>query len=82
MPCPFDYASEHDIKVQDNEDGLELGGTHQLLVCVDDGNFLDQNINIVKKNTGCLLDASRTVGLETNAESIRCMFVSRHQTTG
>jgi hypothetical protein len=38
-------------KVQENQVGLKSSGTHQLLVCVDDVNLLDDNIDIVKKNT-------------------------------
>jgi hypothetical protein len=33
-------------------------------------------------NTETLLDASKEVGLEVNAEKTRYMFMSRHQTAG
>jgi hypothetical protein len=40
------------------------------------------NINIVKKNTVAVLDASKEVGLEANSDRTKYMFMSRHQTTG
>jgi hypothetical protein len=38
--------------------GLELNGTHQLLAYAD-VNILEDNIDIVKKNTGILIAASK-----------------------
>lgn len=35
--------------------GLEEGGSHQLLVFVNYVNLLDENVNIIKKNTGTLI---------------------------
>jgi hypothetical protein len=56
-------------KVQENQMGLELNGTHQLLVYVDNVNLLGDNIDIINKITEALIDASKEVCLEVNAVS-------------
>jgi hypothetical protein len=79
-PFLFNFALEYAIrKMQENQMGLKLNGTHQLLVYVDNVNLMGNNIDAMKKNTETLTDASRQVGLEVQAEQTEHMLLSRHQ---
>jgi hypothetical protein len=59
----FNFALEYAIrKVQENQVGLKLNGTHQLLIYADDLNLLGDNIDTINKNTEILTGTSKEVG--------------------
>jgi hypothetical protein len=83
LPLLFNFALEYAIrKVQENEVGLKLSGTHQLFVYADDVNLLGDDIDTTQKNTDTLIDASKEVGLEENTKKTKYMLLSHHQNAG
>jgi hypothetical protein len=50
-------------RAQENQEGLKLNGTHQLLAFADDS-VVGENIDTIQKNTDAILDTSKEVGLE------------------
>jgi hypothetical protein len=58
-PFIFSFALEYATRqVQENQGGLEMSGTHQLLVYAEHITILGKNINTFSKNKQCQ-EASR-----------------------
>ena len=73
----FNSALKYAVRrVQVNQDGLKLNGTHQLLVYTDDVNILGGSVHNVKKNTEVLFVSSKEILLEVNAGTNKYMVVS------
>jgi hypothetical protein len=82
-PLLFNFALEYAIRrVQENQKGMILKGTHLLLVYADDVNIVGENIDTIQRITKALLDASKEIGLEVNPEKTKYMLVSRCQKAG
>jgi len=79
----FNFALGYAIRrVQVNQDGLKLNGTHKLLVYADDVNIVGGSVNTVKEKTEPLVVASKEIGLEVNADITKYMVMSVDQNAG
>jgi hypothetical protein len=77
------FALEYAIReVQENQVGLKVSGTHQLLAYANNANLLGDNIDTIKNNTETLIDASKKIGPEINIEKTKYMLLSLHQNVG
>jgi hypothetical protein len=63
---------------QENQEGLELNETNQLLVYADDVSTLCVYTNTVKKNK-VLLVTNKEFGLNIKAQRTKCTFTSCHR---
>jgi hypothetical protein len=81
LSFPLQYAIR---KFQENQLGLKLNGTHQLLAYADDVNVPGDNTDTIKKNTENLISASKKVGIEVNTEETtnKYMLLSHCQNAG
>ena len=69
-------------RVQINQDGLKLNGTHQFLAYADDVNILGGSIHTLKENAEALVAASRQIRLEVSADKTKYMVMSGDQNAG
>jgi hypothetical protein len=69
-PLLFNFALEYATRrVQANQEGLKLNGTHQFLVYGDNVNIMGGSVHSIKKNAEDFLTASKEIGLEVDAET-------------
>jgi hypothetical protein len=82
-PLLFNFGLEWAIRrVQVNQDGLKLNGTHQLLAYADNVNILGGSIRAVKENAEALVVAAKEIGLGVNVDKTKYMVMSRDQNAG
>jgi hypothetical protein len=75
-PLLFYFALEYAIrKVQKNQMGLKMNGTHQLLAYADDVNLLGDNIDTILTNTESIIVTSKEVGLEINVQKTKYLLL-------
>ena len=83
LPLLFNFALEYaSRRVQVNQGGLKLSGTHQFLVYAVDVNILGGSIPTVKENAETLIVATKEIGLEVNADKTKYMVMSQDQNAG
>jgi len=83
LPMLFNCALEYAIRrVQVNQDGLKLNGTHQLLAYDDCVDTLGGSILSLKENAEALVAATREIGLEVSVDKTKYMVMSRDQNAG
>jgi len=82
-PLLFNFALEYATRrVQVNQDGLKLNGTHQLLAYAGDVNILGGSIHMLKEYAEALVAATRETGMKVSVDKTKYMVMSRDQTAG
>jgi hypothetical protein len=82
-PLLFNFALEYAIKrVQVNQEGLKLNGTHQLLAYANDVNIMGGSVHTVRENAETLVVATKEIGLEVNTNKTKYMVMSRDRNAG
>jgi hypothetical protein len=76
----FNFALDYSAR----KVGIKLYDTYQLLVYADEVNLLADNIDTAKESTETLIDGSKKVSLQVNAEKSKYTFMLlfRHENAG
>jgi hypothetical protein len=83
LPSLFNFALEYAIRrVQVNQNGLKLNGTHQFVVYADDVSILGGSVCTIKKHAEALIVASKETGVEVNVDESKYMVMSGEQNAG
>jgi hypothetical protein len=69
-------------RVQVNQYGLKLNGTHPILIYVVDVNILGGNVHTIKKTTEAIVVARKEIKLQINADTVKYMVMSRDKNAG
>jgi len=79
-PLFFNFASEYATRrVQVNQDGFKLNGTHPVLVYADNFNILGESAHTIQKHINELVSTIKETGLEVNADKTKYKVMSRGQ---
>jgi hypothetical protein len=77
FPLLFNFALEYVIRrVQINQVGLKLNGTHQLLVYADDANILGGSVYTTNKNREYVVVSSKETRIEVDADNTKYMVMN------
>jgi hypothetical protein len=69
-------------RVQINQDGLKVKGTHQILAYADDVNIMGGSVHTVMENAEALVIATKEIRLEINADKTKYMVMSQDWNAG
>ena len=79
-PPPFNFALEYAIRnVLETRLGLDMNGTHQVMVYVDDVNLIGDVFRTIEGNVDVLLNACKGIGLAVNAGKTKYKEIGRHR---
>ena len=71
-PLHLHFVLEYAIRrVQVNQDGMKLSGTHQLLVYADDVNIFGGSVHNIREKAEALEVGSKKTEIEVNAHKFR-----------
>jgi hypothetical protein len=80
---PFTSSVGYAIRrIQVNQNGLKLNGTHQLLFYADDVHILGRSVHSIRKRAEATVIASKKMKLEVSADKLKYLVMSRDESAG